>query len=279
MIQLIILSLWCSMPFAYSMYNGPGYALTDSDYCPGNSKKLSDDCKMAIWCKGGRQAQIVRCNKKDKRLGSGTCISDKYPSSNPCSQNLKARKDKCRKAPKVHLPDSNFCHLYYDCSDPTESKICPYPKLFSEVSRRCEDFKRVKCGSRVELKAYCHYKLRLCISFCRPCEVDHPSCEGYPDGKNYHSFQKSPHYMICDKGRFVKQGYCKFSRYGHPSCLIECGSSENRYYATEDCRSYVWCYYGRKFDYRCPPGTVFDKKRRSCEHLYDTCKPCGTKSC
>jgi hypothetical protein len=43
-----------------------------------------------------------------------------------------------------------FCHLYYDCSDPTESKICPYPKLFSEESKRCEDFKRVNCGSRVE---------------------------------------------------------------------------------------------------------------------------------
>ena len=84
--------------------------------------------------------------------------------------------------------------------------------------------------------------------------------------------------MVCEAGRFVKQRRCKFSRYGHPSCLIECGSRENRYYATEDCRSYVWCYYGRKFDYRCPPGTVFNKQQRHCEHLSDTCKPCGTKS-
>ena len=123
-----------------------------------------------------------------------------------------------------------------------------------------------------------HYKLRFCTSHCRPCEVDHPSCEGYPDGRSYHGYKKAPWYMVCEAGRFVKQRRCKFSRYGHPSCLIECGSRENRYYATEDCRSYVWCYYGRKFDYRCPPGTVFNKQQRHCEHLSDTCKPCGTKS-
>ena len=112
-----------------------------------------------------------------------------------------------------------------------------------------------------------------------PCEVNHPSCEGYPDGRSYHGYKKSsPWYMVCDGERFVKEGVCRVTRYGHPSCLIECGIRENRFYATEDCRSYVWCYYGRKFDFRCPAGTVFDKKRRSCEHLYDTCTPCGTKS-
>jgi hypothetical protein len=79
------------MPFAYSMYYTPVYANYNSDYCPGNSKKLSDDCKMAIWCNGIRQTQIGRCIKKDKRLESGKCISDKYPSSNPCSQNLKGK--------------------------------------------------------------------------------------------------------------------------------------------------------------------------------------------
>ena len=80
------------MPFAYSrMYLPPTHVISDSDNCPGISEKLSDDCKMAIWCNSGRQAQIVRCNKKDKRLESGRCISDKYPSSNPCSQNLKGK--------------------------------------------------------------------------------------------------------------------------------------------------------------------------------------------
>jgi hypothetical protein len=80
------------MPFAYSMYNSPGYAISDSDYCPGNSEKISDDCKMAIWCNGGRQVHIIRCNKKDQRLKSaGSCTSDKHSSSHPCSQNLKGK--------------------------------------------------------------------------------------------------------------------------------------------------------------------------------------------
>jgi hypothetical protein len=56
--------------------------------------------------------------------------------------------------------------------------------------------------------------------------------------------------MVCDGERFVKEGRCRMTRYGpDPSCLIECGSRESRYYATTDCRSYVWCYYGRKFNY------------------------------
>ena len=261
----------------------PGYALFHSNYCPANSVRLSDDCKMALRClSGDLETRIARCYRYGWRLESGTCHGGKFPSSSPCSQNLKARKDKCRKAPKAHLPDSNFCHLYYDCSDPTESKICPYPKLFSETSRRCEDFKRVNCGSRIELKSYCHYHLQPCRSYCTPCEVYHPSCEGYPDGRSYHSYKKSPWYMVCDGERFVEEGRCGMTRYGPvPSCLteIDCGSNENRYYATRDCGRYVLCYYGRKFNYRCPAGTVFDKKRRSCEHLYDTCKPCGTKSC
>jgi len=80
------------MPFAYSrMFISPSYAISDSDYCPGNSEKLSDDCKMAIWCMAGGQSRIERCTRKGLRLESGSCISDKFPSSSPCSQNLKGK--------------------------------------------------------------------------------------------------------------------------------------------------------------------------------------------
>lgn len=80
------------MPFAYSrMFISPSFTISDSDYCPGNSEQLSDDCKMAIWCMGGGQARIERCIRKGLRLESGSCISDTFPSSSPCSQNLKGR--------------------------------------------------------------------------------------------------------------------------------------------------------------------------------------------
>ena len=74
------------------MYIPPSYAISDSDYCPGNSKKLSDDCKMAILCIAGGQSRIVRCLRKGLRLESdSSCISDIVPSSSPCSQNLKGK--------------------------------------------------------------------------------------------------------------------------------------------------------------------------------------------
>ena len=78
------------MPFAYSGIH-PGSAIYGSEYCSQNSEKLSDDCKMAIWCMAGHQSRIERCLLKDERLESGKCLSDKYPSSNPCSQNLKGK--------------------------------------------------------------------------------------------------------------------------------------------------------------------------------------------
>ena len=83
------------MPFVYSRgftYSIHGYAIYDSDYCPGNSEKLSDDCKMAIRCMAGRQTRIERCILKDEQLESaGSCTSDKHPSSILCSQNLKGK--------------------------------------------------------------------------------------------------------------------------------------------------------------------------------------------
>ena len=62
--------------------------------------------------------------------------------------------------------------------------------------------------------------------------------------------------MVCDGDRLVNQERCEITRYGpgktlygtDPACLIECSSTDNRYHATTYCGSYVWCWYGRKFN-------------------------------
>lgn len=114
---------------------------------------------------------------------------------------------------------------------------------------------------------------------CIPCTVEHPNCEGYPDGKNIHSYRGAPYYMVCDTGRLVTQGPCSRIDIIDYSCYDKpCSKNLNTRYGTGHCDSYIWCYYGREYTYRCPAGTVFDKIRRSCQHSYDTCKPCGTKS-
>ena len=93
MIQLIILSLCFSMIFANPrMSLDPGYALFHSNYCPANSVRLSDDCKMALRClSGDLETRITRCYRYGWRLESGTCHGGKFPSSSPCSQNLKGK--------------------------------------------------------------------------------------------------------------------------------------------------------------------------------------------
>ena len=72
----------------------PGYANFASDYCPSNSVRLSDDCKMALRCLSGDvDTQITRCYRYGWRLKSGTChgVGDQFSSSSTCSQNLRGK--------------------------------------------------------------------------------------------------------------------------------------------------------------------------------------------
>lgn len=55
------------------------------------------------------------------------------------------------------------CQLYCNpdfktfYSFPNNFAECPYPELFSEVTYRCENFTKVACGSRPQVKDYCEY--------------------------------------------------------------------------------------------------------------------------
>lgn len=40
---------------------------------------------------------------------------------------------------------------------PNNLAECPYPEQFSEVTHQCENFTKVSCGSRPQIKEYCKY--------------------------------------------------------------------------------------------------------------------------
>ncbi|CAC5364962.1 unnamed protein product [Mytilus coruscus] len=263
----------------------PSVAKLDSSYCKhiANSGVVtSDDCATSIDCRG--TARVFSCrHRNDLQLSGSSCV---MTTSSECTRKFQERQQACSMRKSGILPDSKFCHLYYDCSDPAKSKICRYPKLFSTKTNTCQDFKNVKCGSRIEFKSYCQYHSHPGAgNVGPPCELHHPNCEGYPDGANPHTEKTgagSPWYMLCKGERFIKDGICPNARYGFnkKTCqVVECNRKINKYYPTQWCRGYIWCYYGRQFRYNCPVGTVFEYKWQSCQNVYDVCKPCGTKSC
>ncbi|CAG2187457.1 unnamed protein product [Mytilus edulis] len=199
------------------MFLNPSVAKLDSSYCKHIAKNgvvTSDDCATSVDCRG--TARVYSCrHRNDLQLSGSSCV---MTTSYECLRKLQRRQQACSKRKSGLLPDSKFCHLYYDCSNPAKSKICQYPKLFSTKTNTCRDFRKVKCGFRIEFKSYCQYHSHPGAgNRGPPCELQHPNCEGYPDGANPHTEKTgagSPWYMLCKGERFVKDGICPNARYG-----------------------------------------------------------------
>lgn len=254
-----------------------------STYCRNiapSGVDISDDCATSIDCR--RTAYVYSCRHSKFQLSGFGCENT---TSSECTRKLQERQQACSTRKSSFLPDSKFCHLYYDCSNPTNSKICQYPKLFSTMTNSCQDFRNVKCGSRIEFKSYCQYHSTPGSGdWAPPCEFYNPNCEGFPDGANPHTGKTgdgSPFYMLCKDGRLVKTGICPNSSNGfdRKTCqIVECNQMIDKYYPTLGCRGYIWCHYGIQFPYNCAVGTVFDYRRQNCQHVYDVYKPCGTRA-
>lgn len=168
------------------------------------------DCSKWFVCVFGHPFAI--------NCGSGTVFSIKYsvcvhPGSDydDCPVTVTPSPvDQC-KAGFVHRvfskPDN--CAQFYNCSLPRENPRpgylgdyideCPYPKLFSERTKKCENFTTVNCGSRKEIKYACNYqKLQCSRSHCIPCAFRYPDCRGLSDG--FHVWEEkrmSPYYAHC----------------------------------------------------------------------------------
>lgn len=80
----------------------------------------------------------------------------------------------CKMYPSLILSHPTYCQLYYNCSIPGDSGLkdndckprlylaeCPYPKLFSKETLKCENYTNVMCGYRIEIKWACK-----CLNLC-----------------------------------------------------------------------------------------------------------------
>ena len=63
----------------------------------------------------------------------------------------------CKTRKSKTYSNTKYCHKYYDCNKGSviTTQMCRYPKLYSTQTNSCEDFKKVKCGSRKEYKTKC----------------------------------------------------------------------------------------------------------------------------
>ncbi|KAK3101438.1 hypothetical protein FSP39_003609 [Pinctada imbricata] len=287
------------------------YRFSQFDECQyktnGNDKgdKLVDKacssfpCKNGGLCEEGKNGKTFTCNCP-LNYGGETC------------ERMLTKAEQCEKDATLVTSHPEECQLYYDCDRKYAAipsffeqylQECPYPQLFSEVTRKCENFTKVDCGTRKEHKSACDYRKFMCDGpNCIPCEVEHPSCEGKKDGLHPHGWKKnSPYFMICKGERFISSGQCetevelhefKFpqngtcvSRYEVPKemggLLPDCEGKMEGSYKDEQgrCDRYFACNGGKPSVMKCPEGSSFDLEARECVEGELVDKACSSFPC
>lgn len=96
-------------------------------------------CDAYYQCKGG-VATAVKCP-------NGTTFESLSRSCKPGNHS-------------IGLGCQLYCNPNFDrYGFPNNLAECPYPAQFSDVTNRCENFTKVNCGSRPQVKDYCEYCL------------------------------------------------------------------------------------------------------------------------
>ncbi|XP_052252891.1 uncharacterized protein LOC127859481 isoform X4 [Dreissena polymorpha] len=136
----------------------------------------------------------ITCYKNRTVLPTDRCADGFFhPVKEQCTKDI----DKvdalpyCQANPHDMIPMRNNCAQYIDCphvlsANPTDPVgECTYPDLYSTVSRACQRFTTVTCGTRPEPMAPCEYEQNLCPpnnASCEHCPLRLPSCIGLSDG-------------------------------------------------------------------------------------------------
>ncbi|XP_061167966.1 uncharacterized protein LOC133176922 [Saccostrea echinata] len=198
------------------------------------------------------------------------------------------------------LPHPEECQLYYNCSviysiipKQMEQHLmeCDYPNLFSLETNRCDNFRKVACKTRREIKDKCKYRLMIQSFWSpEPCLLSFPSCDNKTDGLHEHGVKKpSPYFMICDGERFLREGFCpvdptwntrsfpyngrclssfeiprdKYSYGKLPSCA---GKTNGSYQFLElPCDAFYKCQNGHAKATKCPENSQFDQDSGACQ--------------
>ena len=146
---------------------------------------------------------------------------------------------------------------------------------------------------------------QTCLSMCRPCLIDHPSCKGKSNGNhaNPNKNQMSPYYVTCFRNRTIMSSMCDLDQFGirkafkadSRSCksifeiqikdggrLPQCTSTGFTIESdpSGSCSRYYFCFSGKATFLECPKDKVFRKSQTGpvCQHHSTVCPPCGTKS-
>ncbi|XP_055999588.1 uncharacterized protein LOC125656654 [Ostrea edulis] len=175
---------------------------------------------------------------------------------------------------------------------PNNLAECPYPEQFSERTQRCENFTKVTCGSRPQIKDYCKYWVQLFMNrHMGNCEGYHFSCAGLPDGFNEHPVKRpGPYYVRCLQERLIEDGTCPADtewgtqtfpyngkcthRFAIPEShhgigfLPDCSekSDGNYQYPHRPCDVYYRCDGGNATAVKCPSYTNFDVRSGICRN-------------
>lgn len=260
------------------------------------------NCSNFYQCSFGKPASIQFCpyelvfsnyikNCVVKKSRYDDCNGD-LPMINP----FPTIEERCKSGEKViHHP--HLCSAYYNCSNRNTAlrnylEECPYPKLFSLRTFRCEPFERVQCGVRKEPKYACDYIKNGCpVAHCRPCWLRFPKCS---EDTQYAQIKPwSSKFTRCFKGRSMNMEQCPEKsifdpvrqqcvddviverKYLHVPCM------KRGYYPDEkDCSKFHFCKEGLvSLSIHCKKGNIYDPKTGSCNSPKDVCKPCGEKLC
>ncbi|XP_061184903.1 uncharacterized protein LOC133192909 isoform X1 [Saccostrea echinata] len=158
--------------------------------------------KFYLMCRNNKTESIEICRDGVFDPVLGRCTRDVDP---------RAVDILCTTNPNARMEHPGICSKFFDCRDKKRMiKECPYPRLYSPTKQACLDFKEVQCDGRIEYKAPCDYEQYQCSgSDCPVCELENPSCEGLPDGKNaFLGREQTPWHIECEGERTINRLTC-----------------------------------------------------------------------
>ncbi|KAJ8316010.1 hypothetical protein KUTeg_006024 [Tegillarca granosa] len=116
----------------------------------------------------------------------------------------------CRSQPNLKLQHPTNCAKFYDCSKSgvtltDRTGECPYPDLFSLVTKKCENFTSEYDGTKWPQN-----------NAGKTCPDYHPSCVGLPDGENAVTGHEWTNWHVtCYQNRTINDSKCP-TRIWHP---------------------------------------------------------------
>ena len=260
-------------------YSGVCYESTCQGKYDGVYPDTTQACRRFYRCFGGKVLGYENCRKGFLHDGKVCDHADRVTCNSP-KMTLKRCADDCKLLPEGLHPDdsSKDCKSYFKCFGGKMSRQrCPSSSTFHPIERTCVPDTLYDCPKSAKLEKLCQGKTdgfymdpRFgCSNFVK-CVHGNPV-----------QFNECPKGQLFDVNRRV----CTFSpstQCQHESYSIECSSFEMGFYQNRSlessCRSYFYCYNGRKTSLNCAAGDIFNGESCVSEKFYN-CPNLDADSC